>query len=103
MIIIIIYMLEFGMRFKLLKKYFSIIFVLATFMGVFHHHEDHKQHNDCQVCTIQSNIANADTPTDIDYLSNIELFSEVVITKLPNIHESQEFILLKARAPPFFS
>jgi hypothetical protein len=91
------------MRFKLLKKYFSIVFLLATLMGVFHHHEDHKQHSDCQVCTIQSNISNADIPTDTDYLSKIELFTEAVVSKLPHLHECKTLILLKARAPPFFS
>jgi len=96
-------MLRFCMRFKSVNKFFGIVFVLATFMGVFHHHDNLKPHNDCQICTIQSNIADADTPNEIIYLSKIEIFSDVTISKLPNIYEYKQPIPLKARAPPFIS
>lgn len=91
------------MNFKSLGRFFTIVFMLATFVSVFHHHDDLKVHNDCQICTIQSNIANADTPSENVYLSEIELFSQSVISKLPNQHECQICIPLRARAPPFIS
>ena len=91
------------MNFKSLGKFFSIVFMLATFVSVFHHHNDLKVHNDCQICTVQSNISNADTPSETIYLSKIELFSQGVISKLPNQNESQKFISLRARAPPLIS
>ncbi len=85
------------------KKYLSIFFILATFMGVFHHHDDLKQHNDCQICTIQSNISNADTPTQTVYLTQIEQLSESVLTKLESFENSKIISTLKARAPPTIS
>ncbi len=91
------------MRFNLLGKLFSTIFVISMFFSVFHSHNDLKSHNDCQICTVQSNISNADTPSENVYLSNIELFSQGTISKLPNQHESQKFISLRARAPPLIS
>lgn len=97
-------MLKFPMSLKSLNnKFFSIIFVIATFMGVFHHHDDFKPHNDCQICTIQSSIADADTPSETLYLSQIEIFSQIAISKFPTLHEHKQFIPLRARAPPFFS
>jgi hypothetical protein len=91
------------MRFKSLNKFISIIFILATFIGVFHHHDDMKSHNDCQICTIQSSIADADTPSQTLYLSKIELFSDSTISKFPTLHEYKQYIPLRARAPPIFS
>jgi|FLOH01.1.fsa_nt_gi hypothetical protein len=96
-------MIKFCMRFKLPKSFFSIVFVLATLLGVFHHHDELTPHNDCQICTIQSSIADADTPSETSYLSKIELFSDTAISKFPVLHVCQQSILLKARAPPFFS
>jgi hypothetical protein len=56
---------------KLAKRYLLPLFIVATFMGVFHHHNDLKTHNDCQICTIQSNIANADTPVTPTYVTKL--------------------------------
>ena len=88
---------------KFFRKYLSIIFIFATLLGVFHHHNDLKQHNDCQICTIQSSIANADTPVDVLYLSNIEIIHESILTKLVNLHSKTTQNFLNARAPPSLS
>lgn len=86
-----------------LKKYLSIIFIVATLMGVFHHHEDLKQHNDCQICTIQSNLSNIDTPVDVTYLTLLEISSETTITKLTNLISNKIQKTDNARAPPKIS
>jgi phosphatidylserine decarboxylase len=88
---------------KLLKKYFSIVFVLATLIGVFHHHGDLKQHNDCKICTIQSSIADADTPVDMVYISKIDISSQAVIINPANLHEYKKLFTLNSRAPPKIS
>jgi len=85
---------------RFFKKYFSIILMIATFMGVFHHHNDLKQHNNCQICALQSSIANADTPRDIVYITTLDLFHESIITPLQNRHVRKTFNQLQARAPP---
>ncbi len=72
-------------------------------MGVFHHHDDLKQHNDCQICTVQSSIANADTPVETLYVSSVHLASESIITTLTHLCSSQTQRNIQVRAPPFIS
>jgi hypothetical protein len=88
---------------RFFRKYLSIVFILATFMGVFHHHDDLKQHNNCQICTLQASIANADTPVATVYLSKIDTYSESILTKLVSLHSVQTQQNFHIRAPPFFS
>ncbi|MDF1877515.1 hypothetical protein JHD47_06760 [Sulfurimonas sp. SAG-AH-194-L11] len=91
------------MKLKFFKNYFSIIFVVATLMGVFHHHDNLKPHNDCQICTIQSSIADADTPVEKFYLSTLEQNSEATLTPLFSLTQKELYSTLQARAPPFIS
>ena len=86
-----------------LKKYISIIFLISTFMGVFHHHDNLKQHNDCQICIIQSNISDIDTPVDVFYLNSLNKYSQKSISKLFNLHINLVTTTFKARAPPKIS
>ncbi|SFV52837.1 hypothetical protein MNB_SM-6-346 [hydrothermal vent metagenome] len=88
---------------KWLRKYFSIVFVFAMLLGSMHHHNDLKQHNDCQICTIQSNLSHADTPVDTLYIQDIILQAQTPITALSNLIASAAQIRLTARAPPQFS
>ena len=88
---------------RFFRKYLSIIFILATLVGVFHHHDDLKQHNDCQICLLQSNIANADTPVDVVYLSQLDIAHEAIVVKLANLHGKRIKNTLNARAPPHIS
>ena len=86
-----------------LRKYITLIFITATFMGVFHHHNDGQQHNDCKICMVQSSIANADTPVDVLYLSLVESHFESIITHFTNLHTKRVENSLYARAPPHIS
>jgi hypothetical protein len=88
---------------RFFRKYLSIVFVLATLMGVFHHHNDLKQHSDCQICTIQSSISDADTPVETVYLTQLDIFRESIVTELTDLHTTELQNQLHARAPPFFS
>ena len=72
-------------------------------MGVFHHHNDLKQHNDCKICTVQASIANADTPVDTLYLTKLDLVHEGVVGSLTSLHVKKIHNHLKARAPPKIS
>jgi len=83
-----------------MKKYFSIVFMLATLLGVFHHHDDMMPHGDCQVCTIQASIADADTPADVVYFHKISLQSEATIGSLSTLVVAPTLISINARAPP---
>lgn len=72
-------------------------------MGVFHHHNDIKQHSDCKICLLQSSIANADTPVDVVYLSHLDIKSESIVVALNNLHSKKTPNYLNARAPPHIS
>jgi len=91
------------MKPKFLSRYFSIIFIVATLMGVFHHHDDLKQHNDCQICTIQNSIADSDTPLEVIYLTKLENLSQCIISIPANSQIKEIQNPLNARAPPKIS
>jgi len=91
---------------KFLKKYLSIVFVLALFAGSFHQHthdENFDAHDECQICTIATNLLNSDAPKEVIYLSKLEIKSEGIISKLVTLHLHTNENLLLARAPPLFS
>ena len=50
-----------------------------------HHHNDLKQHSDCKICTIKAGMANADTPVDVVYVSELEIFHEAIVAELENL------------------
>lgn len=88
---------------RFVSKYVGIVLLLATMMGAFHHHNDLKQHNDCQICTIQSTIFDADTPQKNVYLWELENVSEAIFLPLARFHAYGLISNLHSRAPPEFS
>ena len=88
---------------KVLKKYFSVILFLSLLLSVTHHHNDLKQHNDCKICTLQSNISNVDTPLEVNYLSDIDIIFEKILFISIFIYIEKFKNNLHQRAPPFFS
>lgn len=88
------------MKLGLLKRYFYIAFIVATFLGTFHQHNDFLQHSDCQVCSIESNIADGDTPVQTIYFTKLDIPLEAILLEPSNLHPNQQANLLNARAPP---
>ena len=88
---------------KRLKHLLSIVFVVATLLSSMHQHNDFKPHTDCQICTLQHNFSNGDTPTEALYLQEIANFSSPIIAELFSLHVSTLLTTLNARAPPLFS
>lgn len=91
------------MKRKIVSRYISIVFIVATFMGVFHHHNDLLNHTDCQLCTIQHSIADADAPTEVEYFTKIDIYSFAITAEIPVFHPTYPHTTLHARAPPFYS
>ena len=91
------------MKQKFIVKYISIIFIFATFMTSFHHHNDMQEHDDCQICTIQNNIVDIDTPIDITYFTILSTVSESITLSLENLQTQKDHKTFSARAPPFYS
>jgi hypothetical protein len=90
------------MLLKLIKKYFSIVFLLSAFLSVTHHHNDLQTHSDCKICVLQSNVVNADTPIITNYLPNIELHYQKIIF-LTQSYTEYKRNFSHIRAPPSFS
>ncbi|SFV67904.1 hypothetical protein MNB_SM-4-1186 [hydrothermal vent metagenome] len=86
-----------------LRKYLTTVFVLATLMGVFHQHSDLIVHEDCQICTIASSIADGDMPSPKVYLSEVEQVSQTLETNFLLVYTKTLYNSLNARAPPKFS
>ena len=91
------------MKLGLLKRYFSITFIVAMFLGTFHYHQDVHQHSDCQVCTIQSNIVDGDTPVETIYFTKLDIHTEAIPSELLYLHINNTTYNLHARAPPKIS
>lgn len=88
------------MKYKFIKKYLSIVFLLAVFIGSFHHHDDMQEHNSCQICTINSNIFDADTPSEVVYLTSLDIKLEAIYAKLISSHSLKPLGSIHQRAPP---
>ena len=88
------------MKHQFVRKYFSIVLLLASFMGSFHHHHNGLQHSDCQICTIAASIADADTPLEAHYLTELSLKSEATLASLQTATLSFVQNHYKSRAPP---
>jgi len=91
------------MKYNFLRKYLSIIFLVATLFGEMHHHNDLKQHNDCKICIIHASMAHVDTPVDVLYVTQLDIFHEAIVKQLTNLHSLKLTNPLNARAPPHLS
>ena len=72
-------------------------------MGSMHHHNDMQSHSDCQICTIQNNVTDIDTPSDVNYLVLFSTISEATLSSLENLQTEKKHFTFSARAPPLFS
>jgi hypothetical protein len=86
-----------------IRKYFSIVFILATLLGVMHHHDTLQVHNDCQICIVQSNIVDGDIPTPSLCFADLDIKSEALITEFQNLYNHKKFQKFHSRAPPKIS
>ncbi len=86
-----------------LRRYFIVVYLLATLFGVLHHHDDLKQHTDCKICLIKLTLSYADTPDDAVVLAPVDFLSAPVQGKLSVAVISRIPTSLQARAPPKLS
>ncbi len=74
----------------------------ATLLGVLHHHDDLKPHNDCPICVLQSNLSSGDMPQETPLLTvenlPVDIAASPVILKI-----SSRPTRLSARSPPYLS
>ena len=86
-----------------LRKYFAVVFMLASLLGGMHHHNDLKQHSDCKICIVQSTMLDADTPTPTYCMDELVLFAQTPATLFATLISYTRRTTLTARAPPQFS
>jgi len=82
------------------KVYISIVFLVMTFIGSFHHHDDLAQYDDCQLCVIISHSSCADVPTDTVFLSKVIHILESIPPKYQNLYRFIKITNVHSRAPP---
>jgi hypothetical protein len=90
------------MRLTILNKFAVVWLLLATFAGVLHHHNDLKTHVDCSICTIQSNLADADVPQEF-ILAQIQNLSFEIINLKESVCCFSVNSTYLSRAPPKIS
>lgn len=90
------------MRVSNVKKLFASLFLVATFLGAFHHHDDTGIHQDCPIHILEASLVSGDIPIvsllekiDISYLSPSEVHDIHADTSLSFTYFG--------RAPPVFS
>jgi len=88
---------------KILRKYFATLFILATLMAVFHHHSDFKVHEDCQICSISSNIFDGDIQREPLYLPALEQSHSFVPAFTLFLYKDELYTPRNPRAPPKYS
>ncbi|MFA5454527.1 MAG: hypothetical protein WC272_04310 [Sulfurimonas sp.] len=90
------------MKLTIVNKLAVVWLLLATFMGVLHHHNDLKIHADCSICTIQSNLADADVPI-LFTLAEIQNFFIQIYSPQESICDFSVNSTYLSRAPPKLS
>jgi len=90
------------MRYSYVKKLLASLFLVATFLGAFHHHEDTGVHQDCPIHILEASIVSGDIPL-VALFEKIEI-SYTVPTEVPKIHfDTSTHFGYFGRAPPYFS
>ena len=82
------------------RKYFAILFAFSILLGTAHHHNDLKQHNECQICQINSNLSVGDTPSEASTAWLLENKNETPQTNLTSQITKQLPNHYQTRAPP---
>ena len=83
-----------------IRKYFAILFAFSIFLGAAHHHNDLKQHSECQICQINSNLSIGDTPLETSKAYLLEVKNETPQTVFTSQIAAQPPKHYHTRAPP---
>ena len=90
------------MRYSYVKKLLASLFLVATFLGAFHHHDDTGVHQDCPIHILEASIVSGDIPL-ISLFEKIDISYQIPQEALNiNIDTSVHFGYF-GRAPPYFS
>jgi len=88
------------MKKRFFTKYLLGVVVFSMLLGVMHHHNDLKEHSDCKICVVQSNILNGDTPQKISYVEDINHIDTFARFDFANLYKPFVKKYFFSRAPP---
>ena len=83
-----------------IRKYFAFLFAFSILLGALHHHNDLKQHSECQICQINTNLSVGDTPSASSKAWLLEARGETPQTNLVSQTAKRFASSYKTRAPP---
>jgi len=90
------------MRTAYIKKLLASLFLVATFLAAFHHHDDAGVHEDCPIHILEASIISGDIPSK-SLLEKIEFVHHIPLEAIvPHTDTSLTFTYF-GRAPPHFS
>jgi len=84
------------------KKLLASLFLVATFLGAFHHHDDTGLHQDCPIHILEASIASGDIPL-ISLLEKIEVIYQVSQEAIVLHTDTSAYFAYFGRAPPYYS
>jgi len=88
------------MKLAIVNKLTVVWLLLATFIGVLHHHNDLRTHVDCSICTIQSNLVDSDVP-QLFTLAEIQDTFIQICKPQESVYDFNTHSTYLSRAPPY--
>jgi len=84
------------------KKLLASLFLVATFLAAFHHHDDGGLHHDCPVHILEASIISGDIPPASSLLGKIENVYQMPLEATHIYTDSSVHFAYSGRAPPTF-
>ena len=90
------------MRLHYVKKLLASLFLVATFLGAFHHHDDTGVHQDCPIHILEASIISGDITLE-SLLEKIDIAYQVPLETIDQHRDTSVNFTYFGRAPPYFS
>ena len=78
------------------------MFLVATFLGAFHHHDDAGLHQDCPIHILEASLVSGDIPLT-SILEKIEVVYQLPLEAVVAHTDTSVHFGYFGRAPPYFS
>ncbi len=78
------------------------MFLVATFLGAFHHHDDTGLHQDCPIHILEASLVSGDIPLT-SLLGKIEIVYQILPEAIVTHTDTSVYFGYFGRAPPYFS
>ena len=89
------------MRNSYIKKLLASLFLVATFLGAFHHHNDTGVHQDCPIHILEASIVSGDIPL-LSLIEKIDIRYQAPLEAVAIHTDTSVHFGYFGRAPPCF-